>query len=145
MIQNGEQARSICFVEIFETKFLEPSGEYDIVAASNRPIDAGRAHGPASPDQQGGTDLSPIFPGVITAEPVPGFLAMDNGGPLSVGWIVQPIDWFGYQGDVLRLKFFSLAVVRHCPPPCRFAAKARKGANRKNIPAATPASLGFIR
>ena len=97
MIHNGEQSRSIGFVEIFETKFVEPSGEYVIVSTSNRPIDAGLAHCPASSDQKSGTDLSPIFPGVITAEPAPGFLAMENGGLLSVGWIVQPIDWTGYK------------------------------------------------
>ena len=102
MIHNGEQSRSIGFVEIFETKFVEPSGEYVIVSTSNRPIDAGLAHCPASSDQKGGADMFPIFPGVITAEPVPGFLAMENGGLLSVGWIVQPIYWPGYKRDVLR-------------------------------------------
>ncbi len=115
-IQNSEQSGSIGFVEIFETKFLEPSGECDLVSMSNRPIDAGLAHCPASSDQQGGADLSPIFPSVITAEPVPGFLAMENGGLLSVGWMVQPIYWPGYKSDVLRLsliKCFSLAVLRH--------------------------------
>ena len=60
--------------------------------------------------------MSPIFPAVIAAEPVPGFLAMENGGLFPVGWIVQPIYWPGYKRDVLRLnliKFFSLAVLRH--------------------------------
>ena len=76
MIHNGEQSRSIGFVEIFKTKFFEPSGEYDIVSTSNRPIDAGLAHCPASSDHNGGTDLCPIFPAVIMAQPVPSLLAM---------------------------------------------------------------------
>src|SRR6516165_10245773 len=103
MIHNNEQSGAIGFVEIFETKFGEPSGECDIVSTSHRPIDGGLAHCPASSDQKGGADMSPIFPGVITAQPVPGFLAMENGGLLSVGWIVQPIYRPGYKRDVLRL------------------------------------------
>jgi hypothetical protein len=99
LIHDNEQSGSIGLVEIFETKVLKPSGEYGLVPMSSRPIYDGLAHCPASSDQNGRTDI--VFPGVITAQPVPSFLATQNDGLLSVGWTIQPIYWPGYDRDFL--------------------------------------------